>query len=182
MTNDEDGRNGIRFVDVDRGERPFYTVTGSPLGDLVLLGDGDALIRVDLLRDLESGPGIDPGWFPDEAPLANAVTQLDEYFAGTRTTFDLPVGPGGTPFQRQVWRELAGIPYGATTTYGQIAKSIGRPDASRAVGAANGRNPVPIVLPCHRVIATSGSLIKYGLGGVTCKRRLLDLETAHHSP
>jgi methylated-DNA-[protein]-cysteine S-methyltransferase len=177
VIDDDEGRTGIRFA--GPGERRYYTLTGSPLGELVVLGDGRALVRIDLLRDLMDGPGLGPAWIADAAPLADAVAQLGEYFAGTRTTFELSVAPGGTPFQLQVWRTLAEIPYGATTTYGQIARDLGRPAAFRAVGAANGRNPVPIVLPCHRVIGTDGSLIKYGLGGLTCKRRLLDLETAH---
>ena len=101
--------------------------------------------------------------------------QLDEYFAGARRKFELPLAPAGTDFQKSVWRELVAIPYGETTTYGEIARTLGRPAASRAVGRANGTNPIPIVVPCHRVIGSDGSLVGFG-GGLETKRHLLDLE------
>jgi O-6-methylguanine DNA methyltransferase len=170
----DDDLDGLHFV-APTGRR-CYAVTGSPLGELVVLGDGEAVVQISLLRDVLGGPGIDPAWIKEPAPLADAVTQLGDYFAGRLTAFKLTLAPGGTPFQQQVWRHLARIPYGTTTTYGDIARAIGRPSAFRAVGAANGRNPIPIILPCHRVIAGNGSLIKYGLGGLSCKRQLLDLE------
>lgn len=109
------------------------------------------------------------------APLALARQQLEEYFAGMRRQFDLPLQPLGTPFQREVWRELTRIPYGATISYGELARRIGQPQAVRAVGAANGRNPLPIVVPCHRVIGADGSLTGFG-GGLPAKRHLLSLE------
>ena len=111
----------------------------------------------------------------EPAALDFARVQLQEYFAGVRQTFDLPLHPMGTPFQLTVWRELARIPYGATISYGELARRIGQPQAMRAVGAANGRNPLPIVLPCHRVIGADGSLTGFG-GGLPTKRFLLAME------
>jgi methylated-DNA-[protein]-cysteine S-methyltransferase len=107
--------------------------------------------------------------------LAEAAAQLGAYFAGELERFDLPLSPGGTGFQRRVWSAVAAIPYGTTTTYAALAASIGRPSACRAVGAANGRNPLPVVVPCHRVLGSAGALTGYG-GGLARKRRLLDLE------
>ncbi len=104
-----------------------------------------------------------------------AVAQLEEYFAGARTTFDLSLVPPGTAFQKKVWAALVRIPFGATATYGEIARAVGRPDASRAVGGANHRNPIAIIIPCHRVIGTDGAMTGYG-GGLPRKRLLLDLE------
>jgi methylated-DNA-[protein]-cysteine S-methyltransferase len=113
----------------------------------------------------------------DPAPLAAAIRQLEQYFAGERRSFDLSLDLRGTPFQRSVWELLLAIPYGTTTTYGALAEALGRPDRVRAVGAAVGRTPVPIVVPCHRVIGADGSLTGYG-GGLHRKRALLDLEGA----
>jgi len=113
----------------------------------------------------------------DPVRCTAVARQLADYFAGRRQDFDLPVDPPGTPFQRQVWAELARIPYGRTVSYGELARRVGRPAAARAVGAANGANPVPIVLPCHRVIGADGSLTGYG-GGLPIKRALLALEGA----
>ena len=109
--------------------------------------------------------------------LVAAARQLAEYFAGRRRAFDLPLAPAGTPFQQQVWRQLLQIPFGSTCSYGALARAVGRPSASRAVGAANGRNPISIIIPCHRVIGSDGSLTGYG-GGEPAKRWLLD----HESP
>jgi methylated-DNA-[protein]-cysteine S-methyltransferase len=106
---------------------------------------------------------------------AKVQRQLDEYFAGRRTTFDVPLSPAGTAFQRDVWNALLQIPYGETTSYGQLARKIGRPAAVRAVGAANGQNPIPIIIPCHRVIGGDGRLVGFG-GGLNVKRFLLALE------
>jgi len=120
----------------------------------------------------------------DPAALASAVTQLDEYFAGTRQAFELTFDLAGTPFQRQVWDALQRIPYGSTTSYGELARAIGRLDRVRAVGAAVGRTPIPIIIPCHRVIGADGSLTGYG-GGLHRKQALLDHEAAHatgHEP
>lgn len=113
--------------------------------------------------------------------LPAVVEQLGEYFAGERTAFDLPLKLDGTPFQRAVWAALREIPYGETTTYGELARRLGRPAASRAVGMANGRNPVGVIVPCHRVVGAAGDLTGYG-GGLDRKRRLLDLERARVGP
>lgn len=113
----------------------------------------------------------------DNEVIQAAEAQLAEYFAGTRTSFDLPLAPRGTAFQLGVWQELARIPYGATISYAALAQRVGKPSATRAVGAANGRNPLPIVLPCHRVIGTDGALIGFG-GGLPMKEFLLRLEGA----
>jgi methylated-DNA-[protein]-cysteine S-methyltransferase len=118
----------------------------------------------------------------DPAPFGDVITQLAEYFDGTRTAFDLPLDPIGTPFQRTVWRALVEIPYGETVTYGELAQRLGRPSAARAVGLANGRNPIGIIVPCHRVVGANGDLTGYG-GGLERKRHLLDLEqTSHRLP
>jgi methylated-DNA-[protein]-cysteine S-methyltransferase len=113
----------------------------------------------------------------ERARCATVVAQLEEYFAGERSTFDLPLAPQGTPFQLDVWRELERIPYGSTISYSALAQRIGRPNAVRAVGAANGANPIPIIVPCHRVIGANGTLTGYG-GGMAIKRALLDIEQA----
>ena len=112
--------------------------------------------------------------------IARAFRELNEYFAGIRTGFDLPLAPAGTPFQLRVWEALQRIPYGKTASYGEIAAAIGRPNASRAVGMANHRNPIPILIPCHRVIGADGSLTGYG-SGLDLKRKLLDLEDGIHA-
>jgi methylated-DNA-[protein]-cysteine S-methyltransferase len=136
----------------------------------VLTSDGTALTGV--LFDAE----VDPSWSTEPcAVLDRAAAQLGEYFAGDRTEFDLPLEPAGTPFQRSTWLALREIPYAETINYGQLALRVGNPKASRAVGLANGRNPISIVVPCHRVIGADGSLTGYG-GGLDRKRLLLDLE------
>jgi len=159
-------------------ESPWLLATVDARGALVGLdfvppGGGD---RADLAERLEArhrGQAI--AWEP--ARCAAVARQLAEYFAGRRREFALTLDPPGTPFQRDVWGELARIPYGATVSYGELARRVGRPAASRAVGAANGANPIPIVLPCHRVIGANGSLTGYG-GGLPIKRALLALEGA----
>ncbi len=120
---------------------------------------------------------VPPGAPEDRAAFAEVRAQLEAYFEGKRTTFDLALAPVGTDFQRRVWKALAAIPYGTTTTYAAIARAIGKPRAVRAVGAANGKNPLSIVVPCHRVIGQDGTLTGYG-GGLANKRRLLELESA----
>ena len=141
----------------------------TPVGQIVLEGDGDVLIGLRLPND----PGH--GRRDEESPiLKEAATQLQEYFAGARTEFDLPMELDGTPFQREVWGELSRIPYGETISYGELARRVGRPKGPRAVGQANGRNPIAIIVPCHRVLASNG-IGGYG-GGLTCKRALLALE------
>lgn len=155
----------------------YYCYHDSPIGELLLAGDGEALFLV----SFPDGPKRrepEPDWIRDEKPFAVARRQLDEYFAGERRAFDLPLKPTGTAFQRRVLEELMRIPYGETTSYGDIAERIGRPAAVRAVGAANGRNPLPIVIPCHRVIGKDGSLTGFG-GGLPTKRALLRLESEH---
>jgi methylated-DNA-[protein]-cysteine S-methyltransferase len=139
----------------------------SPLGPLRLVADEGALTGVYLPS--QTAPAARPGQTP---VLARAAAQLAEYFAGARRDFDVPLAPRGTGFQERVWRELARIPYGETRSYGELARAIGRPSASRAVGAANGKNPISILVPCHRVIAGSGALTGYA-GGLDAKRWLL---------
>lgn len=145
-----------------------------PLGTLALESDGENLTRIWLPGETRvvASAGLrraDPG------PFAAAVAQLDAYFAGARIRFDLPLAPGGTVFQRRVWELLRAIPYGTTVSYSELARRAGNPAACRAVGAANGRNPLPIVVPCHRVVGSNGSLIGYA-GGLAAKRALLALE------
>jgi methylated-DNA-[protein]-cysteine S-methyltransferase len=155
-----------------------YCYVESPIGRLLLTSDGTALtgLYMEPSRELRS---ID-GWVEDVAvaPLSAAVRQLTEYFAGTRREFDLPLRLQGTTFQTRVWRELTEIPYGQTWSYGMLAKRIDKPSASRAVGLANGRNPISILVPCHRVIGADGSLTGYG-GGLERKRWLLAHEGFH---
>lgn len=151
-----------------------HTVIDSPIGPLTLVAEEGALagLYMDNQRHL---PPIETFGEPDPEPLRMTVTQLDEYFAGQRTDFDMPLALGGTPFQRSVWNALCQIPYGETVTYRQLAEQIGRPTAIRAVGLANGKNPISIIVPCHRVIGSNGDLTGYG-GGVHRKRHLLDYE------
>jgi methylated-DNA-[protein]-cysteine S-methyltransferase len=156
-----------------------FTYVESPIGPLLLRCDGEALTG--LYMDLPSlPPRARDTWTEDASagPLPQAVRQLSEYFAGTRREFDLPLRLEGTAFQQRVWRGLTEIPYGATWSYGQLAKRIGNPNASRAVGLANGRNPISILVPCHRVIGADGSLTGYG-GGLERKRWLLAHEGLH---
>ncbi|MGE5181579.1 MAG: methylated-DNA--[protein]-cysteine S-methyltransferase [Acidobacteriota bacterium] len=139
----------------------------SPFGTLHLCARGDELVAL-ALPD-RPAPGAPSG---GSAVLARTARQLDEYFAGKRRDFDLPLAPEGTAFQQRVWRELVKIPYGETWSYGELARAIGRPAAARAVGAANGKNPIAIIVPCHRVIGANGTLVGYG-GGLPVKSWLL---------
>ena len=152
----------------------YYCYLNSPIGDLLLAGDDDGLSLIGFPQGkMRHDP--EPDWIFNEKPFAAVRQQLEEYFAGERTVFDLPLHLSGTDFQVQVLQELQRIPYGETTSYGDIAKRIGRPKAMRAVGAANGRNPIPIIVPCHRVIGSSGDLTGFG-GGLDTKEALLRLE------
>lgn len=149
-----------------------YTISHTPIGNLVLAGDAAGLRHI-----LFAADDLPAGWTHDPAFLPAARQQLAEYFAGTRRVFDLPLAPAGTPFQQRVWHALCDIPYGRTISYGALAQRIGNPAAARAVGLANNRNPLPIVIPCHRVIGADGSLTGYG-GGLHVKEHLLALEGA----
>ncbi len=152
------------------------SVVASPIGPLTLVAAGGALAGVYL--DAERVPAAVAGAAAageDASALAAAAGQLAEYFAGQRTEFGLPLALNGTDFQRRVWAALRKIPYGETISYGELARGLGQPSASRAVGLANGRNPIPIIVPCHRVVGSDGSLTGYG-GGLDRKRFLLALE------
>jgi methylated-DNA-[protein]-cysteine S-methyltransferase len=140
----------------------------TPIGPLLLRADDGRLSRIEF--------GAPAAGSSDAPPFPEAEAQLHAYFAGELERFELPLAPLGTPFQRSVWDALAEIPYGTTTTYSKLAARIGRPAACRAVGAANGRNPLPVIVPCHRVIGAAGALTGYG-GGLERKRHLLALET-----
>jgi methylated-DNA-[protein]-cysteine S-methyltransferase len=152
-----------------------YATYDSPVGPLLLLAAGQALLGLYMQEGRRPGAVGAARSAAAGGLLARVRDQLDEYFAGERVSFDLPLAPAGTAFQRLVWDELARIPYGRTTTYGELARRIDRPEAARAVGMANGRNPISIVVPCHRVIGSTGTLTGYA-GGVERKRFLLDLE------
>ena len=145
----------------------FSTQLSTPVGPLVLEGDDTRLTRLGF-----DSPAAPQG---DAESVASAAIQLEQYFAGERTEFDLDLDLDGTPFEQRVWEEVRAIPYGHTATYAEIARRIGRPGASRAVGRANGRNPIAVIVPCHRVVGSDGSLTGYA-GGIEMKRALLDLE------
>lgn len=151
-----------------------YTQIESPVGPLLLVAD-DAGLRQILFVNGRHQARPEASWKQDAAPLEKAIAQLRSYFAGEREDFDLPLAPEGTSFQQGVWRRLCDIPYGETISYGELARRIGNPQASRAVGLANGSNPIPIVIPCHRVIGSDGKLTGYG-GGLPIKEKLLALE------
>jgi methylated-DNA-[protein]-cysteine S-methyltransferase len=152
----------------------IYTTVESPIGELLLLGDGEVLHGL-YMQAGRKPVRIRPAWQRDDAAFADAREQLAEYFAGERTSFDLPMQLEGSAFQRTVWHALTRIPYGQTISYGELARRIGRPDLARAVGTANGQNPIAVIVPCHRVIGSDGKLVGYG-GGLENKRLLLDLE------
>lgn len=150
----------------------FFTTLASPIGELLLTGNGSALTGLYMERHAHWA-GAQPGWVrDDDGVLREARAQLEAYFTGTLRTFDLPVRCAGTRFQQKVWQALREIPHGVTISYGELARRIGQPTAMRAVGLANGRNPVSIIVPCHRVIGANGSLTGYG-GGIERKRWLL---------
>ncbi|CAL9643354.1 Methylated-DNA--protein-cysteine methyltransferase [Actinosynnema sp. ALI-1.44] len=153
-----------------------HTTVDSPVGPLTLVAT-DGVLSGLYMTDQRYRPDDESFGPVDAAPFADVVVQLEEYFAGTRTTFELELDLLGTPFQRTVWRALCSIPYGETVSYGELAAAVGRPTAARAVGMANGRNPVGIIVPCHRVVGSTGDLTGYG-GGIDRKRQLLAFETA----
>jgi methylated-DNA-[protein]-cysteine S-methyltransferase len=146
----------------------------TPVGPLLLAADADGL-RVLAFAGGEGAPAIAPDWVPDGGALDGLVAELDAYFTGRLKVFSTPLAPQGTPFQRAVWDELQRIPYGETVSYGELARRLGNPKAVRAVGTANGSNPIAIIIPCHRVIGSNGSLVGYG-GGLPIKQTLLALE------
>ncbi len=161
----------LHTIETDTADAAGYALlTGSPIGPLTLTGDGRAVTGL-FFGDSAGGRSACP-------LLERAAEELREYFAGSRRRFDLPLSPAGTEFQRLVWGALLTIPYGQTVSYGQLARQIGRPSACRAVGMANHRNPISILIPCHRVVGSGGGLTGYG-GGLERKQFLLELEKAH---
>ncbi len=150
-----------------------FTTFPSPLGDLTLTLDGS-----DHLTGLWRNRSAEPSWERDDSAFAKVCAQMDAYFAGTRHNFDLPLNLQGTEFQRSVWHGLCEIPFGETISYGELARRLGNPKAMRAVGLANGRNPISIIVPCHRVIGADGSLTGYG-GGLPMKKWLLEHEAQY---
>ena len=154
----------------------WYTLLDTPCGALCIAGTTQGLTRVEF-QDGERPVRPQPDWREDQGVLDEAREQLQAYFEGRRQRFTLPVAPEGTPFQQRVWQELQDIPWGTTTTYREIAERLGQPAAVRAVGHANGRNPIAIVIPCHRVVGADGRLTGYA-GGIATKRRLLQHEGA----
>jgi methylated-DNA-[protein]-cysteine S-methyltransferase len=154
-----------------------HVIANSPIGPLTIVAEDGAItaLYMGMQRHAPGAEAFGLPADPRDEPFATAARQLDAYFAGQLTDFDLPLAPAGTEFQRRVWDGLRAIPYGQTVSYGELARRVGNPAASRAVGLANGRNPIAIVVPCHRVIGTDGSLTGYG-GGLDRKRFLLALE------
>ena len=159
------------------GDVTYYSFMPSPIGDLLLAGSKTTLQLVGFSSG-DKARGADPKWHRWDEPFRKVRKQMNEYFAGTRKDFELDLEPATTPFQTRVLAELRRIPYGETRSYGEVAAALGNPKASRAVGTANGNNPIPIIIPCHRVIGSTGSLTGFG-GGLPTKRYLLDLESAN---
>jgi methylated-DNA-[protein]-cysteine S-methyltransferase len=155
-----------------------YRTIDSPIGPLALAGRGQLLTNLRMVNQTYEPNRTN--WVPDDRAFPDAVQQLEAYFAGERTDFDLELSLAGSEFQRRVWQALLTIPYGETRSYGEIAEQIGASGAARAVGLANGRNPIAIIVPCHRVIGASGSLTGYG-GGLERKQSLLELERRRQS-
>jgi methylated-DNA-[protein]-cysteine S-methyltransferase len=155
-----------------------YTFHPSPIGDLLLVGEpaaGGVALSGLYMEGHKRGPSIGESWVRDDVAFTSVKSELDEYFAGARRSFDLPLSPKGTPFQLAVWEQLRLIPCGETTSYGELALRVGRPGAARAVGAAVGRNPISIIVPCHRVVGSDGTLTGFA-GGLDRKRALLAIE------
>jgi methylated-DNA-[protein]-cysteine S-methyltransferase len=153
----------------------LHTTVGSPIGELLLIGDGHALHGL-YMQEGGRPKRVDPTWQQADESFGQARTELAEYFAGERREFDVPLAPTGTDFNKRVWAELRKIPYGETITYGEQARRLGIPSAARAVGSANGLNPLAVVVPCHRVVGAGGKLTGYA-GGLERKRLLLELES-----
>ncbi len=177
------GRNKIRserrtvqtLRTADKVSAVFYTTIESPVGPLLLAGDSSAVRLVSFVSSKRSAlPQV--SWKQDRAPFAEVIRQLRAYFRGELKKFNLPLAMEGTDFQLRVWNALRAIPYGETVSYAQLAERIGNPKAVRAVGSANGSNPIPIIIPCHRVVGSNGSLTGFG-GGLSTKRKLLELES-----
>jgi len=156
-----------------------YWELATPIGSHRLAADEQGLRSISFPSSRHAVKPL-AGWRRSEEPFRGAIEQLGAYFAGRRSTFDLTLAPAGTPFQLRVWELLRTIPYGETVSYGELARRLGTPTGARAVGAANGRNPIPIIIPCHRVVGSDGSLTGFG-GGISIKRQLLDLEAAHRN-
>jgi methylated-DNA-[protein]-cysteine S-methyltransferase len=156
-------------------KKKFWTTMNTPVGELFIAGRDGKLTDVLFRRPKKGFPGS--GWERSDKPFAEVKKQLGEYFRGERTKFELKLAPEGTPFQLAAWRQLRRIPCGKTISYGEQARRMGNPKASRAVGAANGENPISIIVPCHRVIGANGRLTGFG-GGLGKKKKLLDLEGA----
>ena len=156
------------------GKNRMFRCKQTPIGRIGIETDGIHIVALHLHCDCSGESVADP-------LTAEAFRQLDEYFAGTRRVFDLPLKPAGTPFQLRVWEALRRIPYGKTASYGEIAAAVGCPKGPRAVGMANNRNPIAIFIPCHRVIGANGKLVGYA-SGIGIKRKLLDLEAGIHAP
>ncbi|MGH9936664.1 MAG: methylated-DNA--[protein]-cysteine S-methyltransferase, partial [Blastocatellia bacterium] len=152
----------------------FFTSLDSPVGALFLTSNGEAITEL-FMEKHTGGPKPISDWLRDDDHFREAADQLRAYFAGELTEFDLPLATAGTPFQQSVWVELQKIPFGSTVSYGELARRIGRPNAPRAVGAANGSNPISIIIPCHRVIGSNNKLTGYG-GGIERKKFLIDFE------
>ena len=159
------------------GEVTYYSFVPSPIGELLLAGSKTRL-QILGFSSGDKARGADPQWQRWDEPFSRVRKQLREYFDGQRKVFELDLEPAATPFQARVLDELQRIPYGETRSYGELAVTLGNPKASRAVGTANGNNPIPVIIPCHRVIGSNGSLTGFG-GGLPSKRYLLDLEAAH---
>ncbi len=168
------GHRAGQMEEDEMGNEIVYTYMKSPNGPILLARRETGLTHINFQEGTHK---VQPGaaWRREDGPLLEAIDQLRAYFDGSRRAFDLPLAPAGTSFQQEVWRALQEIPCGETTSYGEIARRIGRPTASRAVGAANGQNPLPIVIPCHRVIGAKGQLTGYA-GGLKIKKALLEHE------
>lgn len=152
-----------------------YSIYPSPIGELLLTSQAGELTGLFIIGQ-KHAPRIEASWVCDESQFQIVTCQLDEYFGGIRTDFDIPLKLVGTEFQQRIWNQLTQIPFGTTTNYGALAKRIDNPRGSRAVGLANGRNPISIIVPCHRVVGAKGDLTGYG-GGLEAKRWLLDFES-----